>query len=336
MARSLSVKPIQPARRPPSMLDRAVRGKKAWTRKSLRREDWLIPIPSNCLKEIHRMVRTLRVNPMETMLLSADDYGMDGCKKYMKRVRGVLDEGAGFALLHKLPVDEFSKDEMKAVYWTLSSLIARPVAQSYGGTMLYDVGDTGKKIATRVRGDVTSQELTFHTDYGFNVPPPYIGLLVLRTARKGGESAVVSLHTVHNELRWRYPDQLARLYRPFYWNRQGEHPPSDPIANVNPLFEFDGKKLKARIHRRLLLAGYELMGETMDKEGKAALDTLFELLDDPRFSVKFSLEPGQMQFLNNWQCAHRRSEYIDYKAPNKRRHLVRIFLRDEGARTYMG
>ena len=327
---------MKPARRPPRRLDRHVRGKKAWTRETLRREDWLMPIPAGCLDEIRRMVRTLRVNPMETVLLNANDYGMRASKKFMKRVRWVLDEGAGFAVLDKLPVDEFSRDEMKAVYWVLSSLIARPVAQSYCGTVLYDVTNTGKKIAARVRGDVTSQELTFHTDYGFNFPPPYIGLLVLQTARQGGESGVVSLHSVHNELRRRRPDLLARLYRPFYWNRQGEHPPNDPITNVNPLFEFDGKKLKARIHKRLLYAGYELMDETMDKESKAALNALFEVLEDPDLSVKFSLEPGQTQFLNNWQCAHRRSEYIEYKAPDKRRHLVRIFLRDEGARTYLG
>ncbi len=214
--------------------------------------------------------------------------------------------------------------------------MARPVAQSFDGTLLYDVHDTGKKIATRVRGDLTNQGLAWHTDYGFNHPSPYIGLLVMRTSKSGGESFVVSLYSVHNELRRNHPDLLARLYQPFYWNRQGEHPPGDPVTNFNPVFRYDGKQLDGRVNRRLLDAGYALMGEPMDEAGAAAVDALYALMNDPALHFSFSLEAGQIQYLNNWHCVHQRSDYEDYDAPDRRRHLVRIFLRDEGARGYMG
>ena len=320
----------------PTMLSRTLSGRKAWRRETLREKDWRIALSGRCLAEIDAVVEHLRVNPVPTIALDASDYRLAACRQLMKRVRSVLEEGVGFAVLDKLPIDRYSKDELTAIYWLLSGMIARPVAQSFDGTLLYDVHDTGKKIATRVRGDLTNQKLAWHTDYGFNQPPPYFGLLVLRTGKAGGESFVTGLGNIHNQLRRRCPELLERLYRPFYWNRQGEHPPGDPITNINPIYRYDGVNLNARVNRRLLQVGYELMQEPMDEEGAAALDALYETMDDPQNHFAFQLEAGQIQFLNNWRCAHQRSDYVDYDDPDKRRHLVRIFLRDQGARSYMG
>jgi alpha-ketoglutarate-dependent taurine dioxygenase len=318
------------------MRDKVLRGRKAWRRDTLSRADWLLPIADDCRAEIDTVVQALRRNPMATVVLTPDDFSMTACRRMMKRVKAILDRGVGFAVLDRLPVERYDKAELTAVYWLLSSMIARPVAQSYDGTLLYDVFDFGKKIATRVRGDLTRQELTWHTDYGFNHPPPYLGLLVLRTAKSGGHSHVVSLHSVHNRMRRRCPDLLARLYQPYHWNRQGEHPPDDPITNFNPVFQYDGKRLKARINRRLLHVGHELMREPMDEAGRAALDALYATMYEPTLNAEFDLEPGQLQYGNNWACAHRRTEYEDHDEPDRKRHLVRIFLRDEGARSYMG
>jgi hypothetical protein len=38
----------------------------------------------------------------------------------------------------------------------------------------------------------------------------------------------------------------------------------------------------------------------------------------------------------NWRIAHSRTGFEDHAAVDRRRHLVRIFLRDRGARTYDG
>lgn len=318
------------------ILDRTLRGRRAWHRDSLRPEDWQISIPQDCLAEIDTVIQRLRANPVPTIALDASDYSLRACRRLMKRTKTVLESGVGFAVLDKLTVERYSKDELTAVYWLLSGMIARPVAQSFDGTLLYDVHDTGKKIATRVRGDLTNQKLAWHTDYGFNHPPPVIGLLVQRAGKAGGESAVVSLGHVHNVMRRDCPSLLTRLYRPYYWNRQGEHPSGDPITNFNPIFRYDGKALSARVNRRLLQVGHQLMDEPIDEDGAAALDRLYEVMDDPANHFEFQLETGQIQYLNNWWCAHQREGYVDYDDPKKRRHLVRIFLRDEGARSYMG
>lgn len=322
--------------RSPQMYDRAIRGAKAWTRKSLRREDYLLPIPEDCLGEIATLVETLRANPLQTEVLTPQDFHLPRTRTFMREVKRRLDRGCGFVVLDRLPVKSYNKDELRTVYWVLSWLIARPVAQSFSGTLLYDVIDTGKKKSPTVRADLTNQELDFHTDYSYNCPPRYFGLQVLRTARKGGRSSAVSLYTAHNVMRREHPDLLARLYRPFWLNRYGEHAPGLPPASRHPVFAWDGRELWARFNPRNIHAGYDLMGETLDDAGRAAVETLHRILADPANHIDFDLKPGQTAYFLNGQCAHRRTDYEDWDEPDRKRHMIRIFLRDEGARTYDG
>ncbi len=308
----------------------------AWTSSDVTPADWRVEISDACLTEIAWFVDELRASPIPTLLLTPDDYELPECRRLVRQVKDVLDHGIGFAVVDRLPVERFSKAELTAVYWLLSQMIARPVAQAFNGTMLYDVRDTGVKTAPRVRGDVTSDELSWHTDYGFHMPPPYIGLLVLRTARSGGVSSVASLYTGHNELRRRHPELLQRLYQPFYWNRQGEHPDGDAVCTVNPVFSVLDDVVRSRFNKFLQPVGYRLVDQTIDDTGMRALETLHAVLSEPEHHVSFTLEAGQMQFLNNARTCHSRTQFQDYEEADRKRHLVRIFLRDEAGRGYMG
>lgn len=316
--------------------DRPITGITAWRRDDVQDADWKLPIPPAALAEIEAVVQALRAHPVPTLLLRAEDHPLAACHAFMAQVRTVLRDGVGFAVLDRLPVDRYAKAESTAIYWLLSQLIERPVAQAYKGTMLYDVWDTGKDTGPRVRADVTNDDLSWHTDYGFNHPPPYLGLLVLATARLGGVSAVASLHAGHNTMLQRHPDLLARLYRPYLWNRQGEHPEGDPICTSNPVFSVIGGEVRARYNRSLQPVGYRLVGREIDAAGMAALNTLHDVMMEPDHQLEFVLEAGQIQYVNNARVAHRRTTFEDWPEPERRRHLVRIFLRDEGRRSYMG
>lgn len=320
----------------PRIFDGEIEGRLAWRRSDVSEADWLIPIPQEALDEVDAVIEVLKANPLDVRALSAEDYPLDACRALMGRVRQVLDQGVGLAVLDRLPVQRHSKESLISVYWLLASMIARPVAQSFDGKLLYDVRDTGLKTSTRVRGDLTNQELSWHSDYGFNFPPPYLGLLVLRTAKEGGISSAASLMTAHNVLRQRNPDLLQRLYEPFYWNRQGEHPEGDPIVHFHPMFEYDGVTVRARYNQSLIPKGYELAGEEFDERGREAIKALAAIMAEPENHFSFVLQPGQLQFVNNFKLAHLRTDYVDYDEPDAKRHLVRIFLRDNGRRSYMG
>ena len=308
----------------------------AWRRSDVSERDWLLTLPDACLAEIDAAITTLRDNPVPTLALGPADFDMPACRLLMAQVKTMLDSGIGFAVLDRLPVDAYSKEELLTAYWLLSQMLARPVAQAFKGTLLYDVHDTGKKTDTRVRADLTSEDLSWHTDYGFNHPPPFIGLLVLRTARSGGVSSAGSLHTGHDALRRRDPALLARLYEPFVWNRQGEHPEGAPICTSNPIFSDHGGSPRARFNRSLQPVGYKLVDREIDQPGMDALNALHDVMSEPENHVDFVLAPGQIEFLNNARIAHRRTAFTDHDDPALKRHLIRIFLRDEGRRSYMG
>ena len=308
----------------------------AWRRADVSDSDWLIPVPEQCLAEIDAVIRELRDNPIPTLALSADDYALPACRTLLAGVKNTLDHGVGFAVLDRFSVDAYDKAELLTIYWLLSQMVARPVAQAFKGTLLYDVHDTGQKTSTRIRADKTSEDLSWHTDYGFNHPPPYIGLLVLRTALSGGESSAASLHTGHDILRQRDPALLARLYQPYVWNRQGEHPDDAPICTSNPIFSNHDGTVRTRFNRALQPVGYRLVDSAIDPAGMDALNALHDVMSEPGLSVDFTLAPGQIEFVNNYRVAHRRTAFEDHEDPDQKRHLVRIFLRDEGRRSYMG
>ena len=322
----------------PPMLTTAAIGGSAWRGRDLAADDYRVTLSPACLDEIHRTAAAIQNYPLPTILLTTDEYPMPLCRAAMAEVRRRLDGRPRFALVDRLPVEEMSVEEAKAVYWLLASLVARPVAQSLSGIMIYDVEDTGQKATpgSGIRPDKTNIELHFHNDNNYNrTPPDYVGLLCLRPARQGGISRVVSFATIHNEILRRRPNLLARFYRPYWFDRQREYRPGEPVVFAAPIFEYDGT-LKARLSLHQIPGGYALAGETMDEETAASLALLREIFAEDDLAVTFDFAPGRMQFVHNRAIGHARTAFAPEPDPECRRHLVRLWLRDTGLRAYPG
>jgi alpha-ketoglutarate-dependent taurine dioxygenase len=319
------------------VLDRMIEGPIAWTRDSLTGGDGTIRLTPACLAEIREVAALLRDNPLPVLALRPGDFAMPACEAAMEQARRELADGVGFVLIDRLPVSEIGRDLATAVYWLLCSMVARPVAQKWDGRMVYDVRDTGQKPGNGVRPDITNVEQNFHTDNSYNLcPPDYVALLCLQTAKEGGISRIVSFAAAHNEIRRRHPELLARLYRPYWFDRQREHAPDDVKVINHPLFEAHGERLLARLSRFQVVNGYKLAGEAVDPEGAAALEALEAIMNEPAFSKEFFFEPGQIQILDNRRCGHKRTEFHDHPEPERKRHLVRLWLRDAGRTFYNG
>src|SRR5258707_15288331 len=147
-----------------------------WRRDTLDRAAWHHGLPSACVDELIETVRILERNPLDSPLLHPDDYPLDATQAFMQGIKQTLDSGCGFAVLDRLPIAALSRDQAKQLYWLLSMMIARPVAQAFKGTMLYDVRDVGLKQGPTVRGDRTNEELNWPRGYGYNCPPSVVEL----------------------------------------------------------------------------------------------------------------------------------------------------------------
>ncbi|HEX9555228.1 MAG TPA: TauD/TfdA family dioxygenase [Reyranella sp.] len=287
--------------------------------------------------ELDRIVAALDRDPLPLLLLRPEDFTLDASRAFMREVKASLDDGPGFAIVDRLPVERWSQSGARAVWWLLASLVARPVAQKWDGTSIYDVCDLGRPPGNGVRPDVTNAEQNFHTDNSYNyMPPRYVGLMCLRTAMEGGVSAIVSFAAAHEEMRRRHPDLLPRLYRPFYFDRQREHAPGDVMTTYHPMFEREDDRLTARLSLFQVKNGYRLAGVALDPEGAAALDAFEAILNAPDMAARFQFEPGQLQLIDNRALGHKRTAFRDWPEAERKRLLVRLWLRDHGSRAYNG
>jgi alpha-ketoglutarate-dependent taurine dioxygenase len=315
-----------------------IEGPGVWARRDVRPEEYRVELSPACLDEIRRAVDEIRAFPLPTILRGPDDFAMPACRREMARVRDILDHGRRFSIVDRLPVAEMDGEEATAIYWLLSSMISRPVAQKLDGTMIYDVLDTGQQAlpGSGVRPDKTNTEIRFHNDNAYNnTPPDYVGLVCLRQAQSGGHSRVLSFHTVHNRLLAAHRDHLRRLYQPFWFDRQREYRAGETPIFAAPVFEDTGE-LRTRFSVHQINGGYALSGEPIDSEGEAAIAAMLEIFDDDDLSVDFDLEPGQMQFAHNRALGHSRTAFVDDPDPDRKRHLVRLWMRDQGRRAYPG
>ena len=67
-----------------------------------------------------------------------------------------LEEGRGFVIIDRLPLEQMTQREAVALYWLIGQLLGEPFAQNVQGTLLYDVRDTGQDLSAGARFSVTS------------------------------------------------------------------------------------------------------------------------------------------------------------------------------------
>ena len=321
------------------LFDEPFNSQMAWTGASLGEQDWLRRLPSDVLDELSAAAARLRRDPLPTFLVDAEAFELSATRRFMAGIDRDLRDGSRFVLLDRLPIDAFGKDIAIQIYWLLCSMLAPPVAQKIDGTMLYNVWDTGKPLipGTGVRGADTNYEQAFHNDNTFNeAAPDYVALFCLNPAKEGGRSRNISIYAVHNKLLAGHRDVLPRLYEPFLIDRESEHLPDEPITLQAPVFTRDGGRLVTRMTLRQIENGYVRAGRDMDAAGRAAVKTVREVMKQPDLMCEFTMERGQIQIVNNLETAHCRTGFIDWAEPERRRHLVRLWLRRAGRRTYSG
>jgi len=74
-------------------------------------------------------------------------------------------------------------------------------------------------------------------------------------------------------------------------------------------------------------AGEAAAGHKMDEAELAVLDRFEEVTRRPELMLEFTLQPGEMYFINNYTILHARTAFDDGDAEeDRRRHLLRLWL----------
>jgi alpha-ketoglutarate-dependent taurine dioxygenase len=311
------------------MLTQLVTDRRAWRANSLdERRSWYHTLSKRCLAALDETVRALRDRPRPTTELRAALEPCAICADDLQPVREALDRGRGFAVVRGSQPEAYSAAELRVAYWLIGQLLGQPVAQDAQGTLLYDVRDTGQEVRYGARFSVTNAESSFHTDNSFGTGlVDYVGLLCLQGAKHGGLSQILSGYSVHNELLEHQPDVLEVLYQPFHIERRGGLQPGEAPTAQHPIVFWDPGGLTFRYLRYWIESGHKRIGQPLSAAQQQALDALDGVLNDPGLRAEFVLDPGDLFFINNRWILHNRTAFEDYSEPDRRRHLVRLWLK---------
>ena len=122
----------------------------------------------------------------------------------------------------------------------------------------------------------------------------------------------------------RCPWYLGVLYRPFAIDLRGEEAPGQPPVYYRPVFSFFEGVLSCGANATYIRSGQERIGQPLRPIESEALDTFYAIAEE--HAVSMELEPGDLQLLNSYVTLHDRTAYEDYLEPERKRHLLRIWL----------
>jgi hypothetical protein len=254
--------------------------------------------------------------------IGRDNFLLPKTEPTLARIKDELKDGVGFALIHGLPIQQYSREQQAILYLGLGSYFGRACSQNYMGHVLGHVKDLGYDYNDpNHRAYHTRDELDFHAD-SCNV----VGLLCLRHAMKGGLSRIVSALTMYNEMLKRRPDLVAELVKPIPRDRRGEVPEGKKPYWYAPIFSYQDGYLTVSGGRKYIDSAQRFpeVGTFSDKLVEA-MDLFESLCHELEHYQEF--QPGDIQLLNNHVIMHSRTEYWDWpNEPEKKRHLLRLWL----------
>lgn len=141
----------------------------------------------------------------------------------------------------------------------------------------------------------------------------------------GGMSSLVSAAAIYNAILERRPDLLDIYYQQFCYAHLGED-------KTTPIFSFHHGKLSCRYLRQYIELGYEQMSVPLSPLVKEALDVFDDIMMSPDMRIDMMMEPGDMQFANNYMVLHSRTAFDDHVEQDLRRKKLRLWLKMENAR----
>jgi hypothetical protein len=286
-------------------------------------EAWTVCLGADDVAEIEAACTGVRARGLSLGEVRREDFPLPRLAARVRDWARELLSGRGFLLVRGLPVERWGDPVSALAYWGLGQHLGRPGAQNPQGELLGHVIDTGEDAGNPfVRRYRTAGDIRWHCDLA-----DAVGLLCLRTARRGGASRIVSSVSVYNALLARRPDLVDRLYEPFLLDtRDEEGQGRAPWVPVPPC-RFAGGMLRTFWHGDYFRS-VERHAEAprLGPVERELLDVYEGIAGSPELYLDMQFEPGDVQLLSNHLALHARTAYEDDPDPARRRHLLRLWL----------
>ena len=303
-------------------------GRSVWYGKDVTRtQDWIVHLPAETLVEIDDCVQRLRAHSKPLEDIGERDFPFTSLSEQIESFRQELAQGRGFINLRGIPAGQYSDDELGMIFWGLGGHFGLQMPQSHLGDRLGTVMDlTDEEPDHRLRrGYHSAGEQFVHTD-----ACDIVGMISIRTAKKGGASRLASANAVHNAMLDMCPELLNVLYEGLVCRM----PDSDAaVMGIAPLAPhripaftladgwFNTHYLRTYVERAVIAGDSRLTARE-----QAAIEVFRAISNHPDFMIEYILEPGDIQIFNNRTVLHGRAHFEDHPEKERRRHLKRLWL----------
>jgi hypothetical protein len=295
----------------------------AWRRDDLA-DGYVRQLTDTHLDELDAALHFAEARCDDVLDITREDFPLPTLAAELADITHDLIDGRGVVVIRGLPVDRYDKRRASMIYWGVGMHLGRPWPQNAKGHLLGDVTDQGRALDDpNGRGnEIGAVAFPFHSD-GSDL----VGLFCLDPGASGGASRVANAVAIHNELIHTAPDLAAELYASFAYDFRGEQDPGGRPWYMMPVFSRRGDRLFVRYIRPYIEAARRHPDAPRPSEqARAAMDRLDAMCRDDTFHVSMMLQPGDMQFVNNYHVLHARDAYEDRRTEGKVRHLKRLWL----------
>lgn len=308
--------------REPAELMKPVVDPAGWYPGELRDDEcWVYRLSAAEIAELHDAVAAVEARGLALLEMSRDDFPLPRLGAALTDIAREISEGRGFALIRGLPLEGRGRAQIAAAFWGIGTHMGTARSQNTQGHMLGHVKDIGESYAT-ARGYMSRDALLFHSDRA-----DVLSLCCLHGPKSGGEHRICSSVTVYNEMLARRPDLAEELTWRFYRVRKGEMPPGEEHRDWvrEPIFSIQDGYLTTRGPSAPVFKAQSLPGvPKLTDAQREAIDLFMSLARE--FSIAIDFEPGDISFVMNHVIQHARTAYEDWPEPERRRHLLRLWL----------
>ena len=276
------------------------------------------------IEELDRALLHAESKCDDVLDITRDAFPLPTLGTELDRITHDLVSGRGVVLIRGVPVERYGKERASSIYWGIGMHLGQPWPQNAKGHLLGDVTDQGKTVndPTSRGNEIGGFAFPFHSD-GSDL----VGLFCLDAGASGGASLVANVVAIHNDLVRTEPDLAAELYAPFPYDLRGENAPGTKPWYTMPIFTRHADRLFVRYIRPYIESTRRHDDAPRPSDAaRAAMDRVDAMCADPRYHVAMTMQPGDMQFVNNYHVLHARHAYQDDRPAGRIRHLKRLWL----------
>ena len=246
----------------------------------------------------------------------------------------ILLDGVGLFIISGTCMKNFSLKEKKIIYKLVVKILGELLIQNIHQEKIIEIKDVGKSMKTGGRYHETKEGGSHHTDSPqWKDVPDYLSMLCVNSAKKGGSNLFLSAYTIHNKIFQEKKDLLNLFYEKFHFDKRGEFKDGESPTVFEPIFEFKNEKLYFRYLRNYIDARHDIQNQPLSQYQKDALDYLDDLMRREEMILKYDLKSGDMIFSDNHWVVHGRTPFEDYDDQNKKRLMLRTWIKDKTYRT---